>query len=105
MSKRIPPVIEALGKGPCVRRLSDENLELLYDYTLIAFLQAQHELGRRGIRPEALVERTACIAALSTDPGQPPLCKCMVRDEGETFVDRDGVVRPAFSDAKPAKVA
>ena len=103
--RRRPAAIEALEKHGSVRRLTDENLETLHDYALIALLQCQYELQRRGVPAKFLVQRTDGIAAFSTDPGKPPLCRCAALTEVETFMDRDGIMRPASSDTKPEEAA
>ena len=73
-----PIAIAALGKMGGVRRLTDANLQDLHDLTLVALVRCQYELQRRGISGTELVQRTEGISLLSTDPGNPPLCRCIL---------------------------
>jgi hypothetical protein len=60
-SKRIPPAIEALGRGrPAdIRRLTDEHLQTLHDLALITFLEVQQEMAKRGMHSGIACHRTA----------------------------------------------
>jgi hypothetical protein len=75
-----PEILRVLGRHHGVRQLSDENLGLLHDYALITLVRCQYEMQRRGIPSSVIIQRSEAIASLSTDPGNPPACRCNVGD-------------------------
>ena len=88
MSKRKPPVLDALGKLQGVRRFTDANLEHLHDLALVALVRCQCEMQKRGIPSIALVQRSEGVSLLATDPGKPPLCRCIAAALDPTSVEK-----------------